>query len=235
MRFAICDDEITSRQVIKSYIEEYFQDNRLSLPDICEFESGEALLDDNSHFDIVFLDIEMNGISGISVGRRMSKTDKHTLFIIVTSYNDYLDEAMSFQAFRFLNKPINKPRFMRNLHDALYVSNTNNERIAVVTKKEVLTMFSSDIIMIEVCNRKVTVYTTYGSYESKEPLTYYSERLNPNIFFQPQKGFLINMGFIDSFNNDKVSLFQGRYHAYVTVRKYKELKNAYLMYLNSIT
>lgn len=235
MRFAICDDDMYVRQTIKSYIEEYCHEYKLGHQDIYEFVSGEAILDDTSHFDIVFLDIEMGGISGISVGRRMSIADKHTLFIIVTAYNDYLDDAMSFQAFRFLSKPINKSRFMRNLHDAIYVSNTNNEKIAIITKREIITIFSSDIIMIEVCNRKVFVYTTSGIYESKEPLTYYSERLNPNTFFQPKKGYLINMGYIDSFDNDKVSLFNGRYYAYVTIRKYNELKNAYLMYLNSVT
>lgn len=89
--------------------------------------------------------------------------------------------------------------------------------------------------MIEVCQRKVIVYTTDGIYESREPLSYYIERLNPNVFYQPNRGYVVNMGFIDSFDNDKVSLYGGKYTAYVTRRKYTDMKNAYLVYLNSVT
>ncbi|MGN0340805.1 MAG: LytR/AlgR family response regulator transcription factor [Lachnospira sp.] len=235
MRFAICDDDADMRHTIKLYIKEYFKENHLGKSDITEFSSGEELLDDESYYDIIFIDVEMNGISGINASRRLSKRSRHTLFIIITAYNDYLDEAMRIQAFRFISKPVNKERFMRNLKDALHVINTNNEKIAIVTKKDVTTMFTSDIVMIEVCQRKVIVYTTDGIYESREPLSYYIERLNPNVFYQPNRGYVVNMGFIDSFDNDKVSLYGGKYTAYVTRRKYTDMKNAYLVYLNSVT
>lgn len=135
MRFAICDDDADMRHTIKLYIKEYFKENHLGKSDITEFSSGEELLDDESYYDIIFIDVEMNGISGINASRRLSKRSRHTLFIIITAYNDYLDEAMRIQAFRFISKPVNKERFMRNLKDALHVINTNNEKMLLLPKK----------------------------------------------------------------------------------------------------
>ena len=61
----------------------------------------------------------MPGLDGIYVGNELKKKDKDIIIFIITSYSEYLDEAMRFHVFRYLSKPIDRQRLFRNLKDAL--------------------------------------------------------------------------------------------------------------------
>lgn len=235
MKYAVCDDDALARDTITGYIKEYYKTNNLTNPDITQFASGDELLEASDTYNIVFLDIEMKGRSGISVGSYLRTRHPRTLVIYVTAYNNYLDEAMRVKAFRFISKPIDKSRFMGNFHDALHTVNTLDSKVAIICRHKVISMYATDIIMIFKYGRCVMVYTRQGHYESTEPLSHYIETLSPDVFFQSSKGYLINLKYVDEFNDSKVHLFHGRYEAYVTKRKFAELRKAYLLYINSIT
>lgn len=104
------------------------------LPDIVSFESGEALLADTGSKDIVFLDIEMAGLNGIYVGKALKEQNKNTIIFIITSYVEYLDDAMRFHVFRYLTKPLNPQRLYDNLKEALHLYNTLSTTIAIETR-----------------------------------------------------------------------------------------------------
>ena len=87
------------------------------------YTSGDDLLLKERYADIAFLDVEMPGRSGIHVGARLKEYNPKIKVFIVTSFPDYLDEAMRFQVFRYLSKPIDKSRLFRNLKDAVYLHN----------------------------------------------------------------------------------------------------------------
>ena len=104
MRILICDDDTLIIEQLQKYIESYFESNHLKCPELVSFTSGESLLADKNEKDIVFLDIEMPGMNGIYVGNELKKANKNVLIFVVTSYSEYLDEAiscipLSFQAF----------------------------------------------------------------------------------------------------------------------------------------
>ena len=119
MRILICDDDTLIIEQLKKYIESYFESNHLKCPELVSFTSGEALLTDKGEKDIVFLDIEMPGMNGIYVGNELKKANRNVIVFVVTSYSEYLDEAMRFHVFRYLSKPLDKQRFFRNLKDCL--------------------------------------------------------------------------------------------------------------------
>lgn len=95
MRFALCDDDLIFCNQLKKYLEEYFTANKLKRPEISIFECGESLLASDEKFDIAFLDVEMSGVSGIHVGNELKKRNKRIIFMIITSYNDYLETRHS--------------------------------------------------------------------------------------------------------------------------------------------
>lgn len=86
MRILICDDDILITEQLRKYLSEYFSKNNLRIPEIVAFSSGEALLADSGDKDIVFLDIEMSGISGISTGKELQKENPNIIIFIVTSF-----------------------------------------------------------------------------------------------------------------------------------------------------
>ena len=207
--------------------------SRLKLPEIVSFSSGEALLDDRGEKDLVFLDIEMPGVSGIYVGNELKTQAPDVIIFVVTSYIEYLDDAMRFHVFRYLTKPIDRARLFYNLDDALKQYSSVSHLIAVETKDGVQTVPLSELVMIEAADRKVTVHTTTRSYYSICNMQYWLTQLPHNLFFQTHRSFLVNLSHIIGFDHSTIRLDCRELTAYLTRRKYAQFKAAYLLYLES--
>ena len=73
----------------------------------------------------------MPGMNGIYVGNELKRVNENVIIFIVTSYSEYLDEAMRFRVFRYLSKPLEKQRFFRNFRDAIDLYHTMTVRIPI--------------------------------------------------------------------------------------------------------
>ena len=234
MRIAICDDDILIIEQLKCYIKTFFEIKNIKCPEITSFHSGESLLADKENKDILFLDIEMSGINGIYVGKELKKANNHIIIFIVTSYPEYLDEAMRFHVFRYLSKPLDKQRFFRNMRDAVDLYNTITIKVPIETKQGIHTFLASSIIMIEAQRRNVIVHTTVHDFESVHNMQYWLEVLPKNCFFQTHRSFIVNFEHISDFDHSLVHLADNQFQAYLTKRKYSAFKNAYLLFLESM-
>lgn len=234
MKIVCCDDDASVGKQIECYLREYFAKQSLEQPEYEYFDCGEKLLNDERDADIAFLDVEMPGISGIHVGAELKERYPNIIIFIVTSYPDYLDDAMRFQVFRYLSKPIDKNRLFRNMKDALFQYNTFSRKIAVETKNGVEVVGMADIIYIEAKDRKVQVYTTKSNYESVNNMQFWLEHLSGGCFFQTHRSYIVNMKYVTRFDRTLVHLYKGKYAAYLTRRKYNQFKNAYILYLESM-
>lgn len=136
MRILICDDDLEIAEQLNDTLNLFFQNNSLKLPEIVIYDNGEDLLADSMDKDIVFLDIEMPGLNGIYVGNELKNKNPNIIIFIVTSYSEYLDDAMRFHVFRYLSKPVDPNRLFRNLKDAIELYNTTVTKIPIETKTE---------------------------------------------------------------------------------------------------
>ena len=234
MRIAICDDNPQIIEQLTKYLNEFFHKNKLKVPHIVSFTSGEALLSATTPNDIVFLDIEMPGVDGIYVGNKLKEANPKTIILIVTSFAEYLDEAMRFQVFRYLSKPIEKVRLFRNLRDALKLYNSSNTKVAITTKDGVYPVSTSDIICVEAQMRKVIVHTKSMDYYSTQNMQHWIDTLTEPCFFQSHRSFIVNLEYITDFDNSVIHLYNKQFTAYLTRRKYTEFKANYLLYLESM-
>ena len=80
----------------------------------------------------------MPGMNGIYVGNELKKANNNIIIFIVTSYSEYLDEAMRFHVFRYLSKPLDKQRFFRNMKEAVDLYNTITVKIPFPAKADSL-------------------------------------------------------------------------------------------------
>ena len=202
MRIVICDDNPQIIEQLTKYLNEFFHKYNLKAPLIVPFTSGETLLRDTIPNDIVFLDIEMPGVDGIYVGNKLKETNPKTIILIVTSFAEYLDEAMRFQVFRYLSKPIEKMRLFRNLRDALKLYNSCNTKVAVTTKDGVYPISTTDIICVEAQMRKVIIHTTSKDYFSTQNMQYWIDTLTEPCFFQSHRSFIVNLEHITDFGGN---------------------------------
>ena len=92
---------------------------------------------------------------------------------------------------------------------------------------------ASDIIAVEVTDRKVIIYTTRNNFESVHNISYWMDTLPKSRFFQTHRSFIVNFEHITDFDHTLIHL-TNQLTAYLTRRKYRTFKDAYLLYLESM-
>ncbi len=175
----------------------------------------------------------MPGINGIYVGNELKRANDNIIIFVVTSYSQYLDDAMRFHVFRYLSKPLDIHRFFRNMKDAIDLYTTMAINLPIETKQGVHTLPASSVIAVEAQGRKVTVHTTLCDFESVHNMQYWLELLPKNLFFQTHRSFIINFEHVTNFDRNLIYMTAGL-SAYLTKRKYSLFKEAYLLYLESM-
>ena len=234
MRILICDDDDAIVTKLKKYVIEYFKHKKLKVPEISSYNNGEDLLNDSGEKNIIFLDVEMPGLNGIYIGRELKQHDRNTIIFIVTSFAEYLDDAMRFHVFRYLSKPLDKQRLFQNMNDALQLYNSTNTKIPLETKDGVYTVSASDIIFIEGRKRTIHVYTTQREYIVIPKMSHWIATLDSPCFFQSHRSFIVNMQYVTNFDHSLIHLYNDQYTAYLIRRKYSDFKEAYFLYLESM-
>lgn len=235
MRIVFCDDDPLILRQLQTYVKEFFANLSGVEPEYAVYRSGDQLIRHGGQFDIAFLDVEMPGASGIHTGAKLKEKNPRIKIFIVTAYPDYLDEAMRFQVFRYLSKPIDKTRLFRNLKDAVYSYNMEIREFPIETSTGISVRRSEEIICVETINRKTIVHTTDGDLISIRNMEYWREALSLPCFYSTHRSYIINMRFIYSVGKDSIILKNGEQQldAFLSRRKFTHFKNTYLVYMES--
>ena len=236
MRVVFCDDDSRITAQLTAYISEYFRSIGGIQPEMAAYTSGDELLQQEQRVDLAFLDVEMPGQNGISVGAALKARSPHVKIFMVTSYPDYLDEAMRFQVFRYLSKPIDKNRLFRNLKDAIYQYNMESREFPIVTNDGVYVRRAEEILCVEAVQRKVLIHTTDGIMQSTQNLEHWRQTLSLPCFYMTHRSCIVNLRFVNSIRKDTILL---KYRdkeltAYLTRRRYTAFKDTYLWYMESV-
>lgn len=208
MRILICDDDALMLEQLKTYIKDYFEKTCAQCPEIVCFSDGESLLADDGDKDLLFLDIEMPGINGIYVGNELKRKNEHIIIFVVTSYAEYLDDAMRFHVFRYLSKPLNRQRFYRNMKDAIDLYHTLTVKVPIETRQGVHTLPASSVITVEAVGHKVLIHTTMRDFESVRNMQYYLNLLPKNCFFQTHRSFIVNFEHVTDFDHSLIHILK---------------------------
>lgn len=234
MRIVICDDDKQTLNFIKRVVIEYFRERKVDVPQICTFDSGDSLLEDKGKKDIAFLDIEMPGRDGICTGKKLLEQNKNIILIIITSFSEYLDDAMRIKVFRYISKPIDPKRVKRNISDAIAAYNIINVKDVVVeTSQGMLALKSSDILMLEMIGRKVHIHTNEGEYISTKSLEEWKKTLPESSFCQCHRSFIVNLFHVKRIMSDKICMDKEGLEAYLTKRKHSEIKRIWMLFLEA--
>ena len=111
LNIAICDDEKAFCQKLENILNEILEQEKITA-DIDVYQNGNELLGEleksEIRYDIILLDIEMEGMDGLETAKKLREKDEITILIYVTSYTSYAIEAFEVQPFRFVLKPVDK-------------------------------------------------------------------------------------------------------------------------------
>lgn len=117
LRVAICEDVLSELQKQTQIIQSIMARLSKNVKFFC-FRSGEELLmetDTTGNMDIVFLDVEMLGISGIETARILRERDSRVILIFVSCHNQYCKEMIEVQPYAFIDKPVSEEKLEKIL------------------------------------------------------------------------------------------------------------------------
>lgn len=172
----------------------------------------EAFQEINKHaIDLVFLDINMPEISGISFAKSINKNIK---VIFTTAYRDYAVEGFELRAVDYLLKPISFERFSKAIsafHDTqtpvtLEASSepSSNDFIFVRSDRVMLKIDFNTIIYIESYSDYIKIHTAKKVIVTRETISAIDAKLPKDQFLRIHRSFIVAISKISSFTSDHV-------------------------------
>jgi len=118
VRIIVCDDEKAVREILSRKIEKLCEEKSVPYQIVC-LGSGEEVLCQKQAPDILFLDIQMPGKSGMEIAGQLRGKHWRTILIFVTALSEYVYEAFDVGAFHYLVKPFRDDKLREVLGRAL--------------------------------------------------------------------------------------------------------------------
>ena len=166
MKIAICDDEKIFLQDLQQKI--YGIISGLDC-EVRPFSSAEALLSSQEAYDLIFLDIEMGGLDGMSAARKLRETDTSTPIVFLTSHTEMAIDGYEVNAFRFLKKPVEDAKLKQTLQD-IQLMKASQKGVLIKSEGEEIVIIPSEILFLESDNNNIRIVTTSGSYTTRMKL-----------------------------------------------------------------
>ncbi len=205
MRILICDDEIQSINELNTYIEEYMTSHLIKC-DIDTTTTPKTLLENDVSYDLAFLDIQMPDMDGIEIARELKSRNSKVAIFFVTAFNEYQDEAMDLQVFRFFEKPFDVKRLYSSLDKAMEYIDGAYVDVFIHNGKEDKRILVDDILYINRENRKVYLYTQTDEYIVRESVEEWCNMLPHTFFCLVHKSFLVNLHYVTKYNYTELYL-----------------------------
>lgn len=208
----IIDDEPTAREIIASHIAKV---ESLKLVGSCKNAVEAFDILSKEKVDLIFLDINMPELSGLSFARSIRKDIK---IIFTTAYREYALDGFDLQAVDYLLKPISLERFMQATHKFLGEKNPvvdlpqqkiesyNADFIFVRSERKMIKLDFSDIDYVESLSDYIKIYTTTKTIISRETISNIEAKLPQHKFIRVHRSFLLAVSKINSFTHEYIAL-----------------------------
>lgn len=158
---------------------------------------------------MVFLDIEMNSLSGLDIARQIPT---NTLFIFTTAHAQFALEGFNLDAVDFLHKPFSYERFKTAIDKVLRrIENSNFSEMKYLVVKQEYTNVNipiSDISYIEALGNYIKIYRTDGKYTlSHTNLKAVYTMLPEKLFLRIHRSYIISIKQIEKFTKNYIQLY----------------------------
>ncbi|WP_409967800.1 LytTR family DNA-binding domain-containing protein [Bengtsoniella intestinalis] len=208
LKIAYCDDMKKDRDSIMISLGQ-IEDKWGEEFEITSFSSGESLCDSiaKNHYDIILLDILMNGINGIETATRIRAMGEESLIIFISSYDERVKELFKLGTIGFLDKPLQTGQLEEALLHASSILK-KDESVYFTFNKNGSTQHISikDIIYFENYKNEVILHTLKEDMRFYDSMKSVWEKLqSSDRFIMPHRAFIFNLGYV-SIWIDKVTL-----------------------------
>ena len=210
IQIAICDDFSTDSQRLISILK-----TKDSFCECRTYASGEELLwdfENGRHFDILFIDIFMNGMNGIDVAKRIRDTDSDVILIFVSSSNDFYRESYDLYAFHYLLKPVSEDKLIEVYCRALDRIQKNAEQsMRISFQNDVYTIRYSQLLYATSNQHLIHFFLKNGELlKSYGKLDDIASQLPTESFIRCHKSYIVNLNHVT--NMTATEFYLGEIH-----------------------
>lgn len=208
IRCIAIDDEPIALEVIRQFCHRM---GGIDLQIHSEPEEGMKAINETNP-DIVFLDIEMNDISGLQIARQLSD---NVCFIFTTAYMEYALDGFNLDAVDFLHKPFSYDRFVAAVDKALRridYMRISAERKSIVVKQEYnnVPVKLGDIEYIEAMENYSKIHIRNNRMIlARNSLKSLCDQLDGNGFIRIHKSYIVPVEMIQSYTRQNIRLSSG--------------------------
>ena len=161
-RIALVDDQQPDLDRLKQDILEIIPADKKAALTVHTYPSGEAFLKEfrPGVFQLVFLDIYMTGMTGITLAGKLREADPSVLLVFTTSSREHAFDAFPLHPFDYLVKPYRKEALAHVLTEAERVLALPEPAVTVRAAYNTLSVPLSRIVSVMSCGHSVEIHTT---------------------------------------------------------------------------
>lgn len=210
MNIGICDDLCSDLVLLEKYIFHYMNTQSIDCT-ISKFESGENLLADlkNKQYDILFLDIYMEGKNGIETARIIRDAGLECIIIFTTTSPDHALDGFEVGAVHYLMKPLNYENVKSGLERCKQVFAQSRQYIEVKSGRTNTRILLNDLIFAEVYSNTLLIHTPFKEVKTYVSLDEFMKLLPTENFLRCHRSYVVNMNFIASQDDSDFVLKDG--------------------------
>lgn len=232
-RIAVCDDDDMMRENLCSLCNEILTNDDIEYR-LASFESASALekkLDaEGCPFDLLILDIQMEGMTGMELARSLRERGNRVSIIFVTACDDYLCEGYGVQPIHFLLKPVHREALASAIHTDLklnYIPKTAVVRIG----NKLVHLSLPDIRYVESSNHSIMIHQSTGNSTYYLSLSDLEKQLPLGRFARCHNSYLVNLDEVREIGRTELALQSGETLP-VGRTYYKAFQSAFVRYMN---
>lgn len=193
------------------------------------------------HPDVVFMDIDLAGESGLECAKAITEVDPKVKIVFATAHSEYMANAFEIYAFDYLVKPFDLERIGKTLgriksmadegssEKSENKSESSHEKLVIRGKEEINLIDTNDIIMIERSDGACRIITKDEIFLTTASLSSIQEKLDSDKFMRCHKSYIIRTDAVKKLEiygrwTYTVTLKGTSETALMTSEKYNEMK-----------
>ncbi len=191
---AIVEDEKEAADVLTEYLEKYGMENGLQF-NCTRFEDAESFLTGyGCQYDLVFMDIEMPYINGLSAAHRLREADDSVALVFVTNLARYAINGYEVNALDYILKPFSYQSFALKMRKVVnYCRRMSENSILITFKGNAKRLPLNEINYVEISAHNIIFHTTEGPVQSYGTLKDVSCELDGKGFALCNRCYLVNL------------------------------------------
>lgn len=234
LRLALCDDDPKELHHCSALLDQYQLTRNVDIT-YTAFQSPLELLtaiEHGIHYDILFLDIVMPGINGITTAEEIRKWDSSVKIIFMTTSSEFAVESYTVGAYFYQLKPIYFEALASLLDNViLELDNEQDHSLIIRCKTGISRIPIPKLMYCEVLGRTLLYHMANGAiFESIGSMQDLKNALLPfPRFLSPHRSFLINMDYISNITYKEILLLN-QTRIPIPRGRYSKIKESFLAY-----